>query len=39
MVDMNDLGSLIRTQLVYLDSGHQMGVINKIYNLLHHVLG
>ena len=30
---------LIRVQLVYLDFGPQTGVINKIYNLLHHVLG
>ena len=30
---------LIRAQLVFLDFGPQMGVINKIYNLLHHVLG
>ena len=26
-------------QLVYLDFGPQTGVINKIYNLYHHVLG
>ena len=30
---------LIRAQLVYLDFSPQTGVINKIYNLLHHVLG
>ena len=30
---------LILAQLVYLDFGPQMGVINKIYNLLHHELG
>ena len=30
---------LIRVQLVFLDCGPQKGVINKIYNLLHHVLG
>ena len=30
---------LIRVQLVFLDCGPQTGVINKIYNLLHHVLG
>ena len=30
---------LIRAQLVYLDFGPLMGVIKKIYNLLHHVLG
>ena len=30
---------LIRVQLVSLDCGPQKGVINKIYNLLHHVLG
>ena len=29
---------LIRAQLMFLDCGPQ-GVINKIYNLLHHVLG
>ena len=28
-----------RAQLVYLDFGPQTGVINKIYNLLHRVLG
>ena len=47
MVDMNNPRSLIRSQLVSqlihvqlvsLDFGPQ-GVINKIYNLLHHVLG
>ena len=30
---------LIRSQLVLLDCGPQKGVIKKIYNLLHHVLG
>ena len=30
---------LILVQLVSLDCGPQKGVINKIYNLLHHVLG
>ena len=30
---------LIRVQLVSFDCGPQKGVINKIYNLLHHVLG
>ena len=31
---------LIRvSQLVYLDFGPLMGVINKIYNLYHHALG
>ena len=27
------------SQLVYLDFGPLMGVINKIYNLYHHALG
>ena len=38
---MNNLGlwMMIRAQLVYLDFGPLMGVINKIYNLLHHALG
>ena len=30
---------VIRAQLVFLDFGPQTEVINKIYNLLHHVLG
>ena len=30
---------LVFNQLVYLDFDPQMGVINKIYNLCHHVLG
>ena len=30
---------LILAQLVYLDFSPQTGVINKIYNLLQHVLG
>ena len=30
---------LIRAQLVFLDCGPQKEVINKVYNLLHHVLG
>ena len=30
---------LICAQLVYLDFGPQTKAINKIYNLLHHVLG
>ena len=37
---MNNCGIwlMIRAQLVYLDFGPQTGVINKIYNLLHHML-
>ena len=30
---------MIRAQLVYLEFGPQIGVINKIYNLYHHALG
>ena len=40
---MNNFGlwltRMIHAQLVYLDFGPQTRVINKIYNLYHHVLG
>ena len=41
LVKLSQIGvaTLICALLVYLDSSPQTGVINKIYNLLHHVLG
>ena len=40
LVKLSQIGvaTLICALLVYLDSSPQTGVINKIYNLLHHVL-
>ena len=38
MIRSQLVSQLIRVQLVSLDCGSQKGVINKIYNLLHHVL-
>ena len=38
LIHAQSVYQLIHVQLVSLDFGPQ-GVINKIYNLLHHVLG